>query len=235
MKQWFWPDIDSLADAKKVARNGAGVSFFVTTVTGVVTFLETNGYMKLFGYGPEAYLDALLFLIIGIGLCFYSRLAAIAGLGLYIFEQVVAIKSGVTGGSIMAIYITLVYINAVRATLDYHRLKKFEDPEAPAAAEAAAEGPPKKFPKKLVLLGVVIAAAAVGGWFFLSKKSPPAPRSGTSGAAQEEVALGDSKTFRMKSGDVIRGQVTMEDPEFFVVRHGGKEDVLTRKDIESVE
>lgn len=250
--KWLWPDIDDIESARKIARNGAGVCFFITIVTAVVTYLQTNGHIKLFeGLGPEAYLDAVLFLIIGIGICFISRIACIAGLCLYIFEQLHLMSAGSRGFSLMAIYFTLVFVNSVRASFEYHRFKKVEqdNPEPtgpvsiltgqPVNAEAPAAGPEavtrKSLPLKKIAL-IVGGLAVLGGalWFALPYLKPKHEPTVSAPGNTETVQTG-AKTFKMHSGEVIRGEVTMEDPDFFIVRHGGKEDVLARTDIASIE
>ena len=259
MKQWFWPDIDDMDSAKKAAHTGAGAAFFITLVTGTLTFLETQGYFKLLGLGPEAYIDAGLFLIIGLGIYFMSRIAALAGLGLYGFEQVVMIKSGGGRFSLMTIYLVLAFVNSIRATFAYHQIKKDQPKDTgpagpvsiltgqPANAESAtapAEETPKRSLKTPILIGVVLLIAlGVGAWFFLKRPQPPFPSKPLltlpaipmPKKIAETIATTGGKTFHLVSGEVIRGEVMMEDPDFFVVRHDGKEDVLERKNITSVE
>lgn len=261
MKRFFWPDIDNFEDAKKITRGGATVSFFVALVTGIVTFLETNGYTKLFGLGPEAYIDAGLFFIIGIGILFYSRIAALAGLLLYLFAQYQMMQSGNSRFSIMALYFTLVYINALRAAFDYHQFKKIEakekaGPKGPVsiltgqavpdetAVSETPEKPAKRPLSKLitgVTFGVILLAVSGVLAIFLLKK--PALPSASSSSSRDSASTqmtsapqtAGSKTFRMKNGETYRGDILMEDPEFFVIKSGAKEEVLARKEIASIE
>jgi hypothetical protein len=71
-----------------------------------------------------ALIDVLFFLLIGIGIRRMSRAAAIAGLGLYIVEQVYAFAHGRGGWNIilMAIFIAL-FLGAVRAAFWHHRAR----------------------------------------------------------------------------------------------------------------
>jgi hypothetical protein len=256
MKQWFWPDINEIADAKKVARNASGVAFFIAIVTAAVTFGETQGYFKLFGFGPEAYLDAALFLIVGIGIWFYSRIAAVAGLLLYLFEQYMMFQAGQHRVSILALYITIVFLNAIRATFDYHQLKKHakEEPAAvgppsiltgmpldgPAAPPEPEAEPKKKIStfKKVCLTisaGAFLVAIVVFAVGFFMTKRQSASSSATISSPTVSAPAPGTKTFRMKSGETIRGQITMEDPDLYIVRSGGKDEVLARADIASIE
>lgn len=257
MRNVFWPDITDLADAKKVAKSGAAAAFFVSLITFIVTFGETQGMFKLFGVGPEAYIDAGLFLIIGIGILFMSRIAAIAGLGLYGFEQVVMLQSGKSGMSILAIYFILCFINAIRACFDYHTMKKQGLGEAEAAptgpvsiltgqpipgAMPAAEAEPekKKFPVRTVIRiigGIILVAAILGaaGAFFHFSKNGAFSKTTISSPNSISEDMKGAKTFHMKSGETIRGHVTVEDPDLYIVKVNGKDEVLARADIESVE
>lgn len=252
MKQWFWPDIDTIDEARKIARNGAAISFLISFATALITFLETQGYFKLFGFGPEAYLDAGLFLMIGTGIFFYSRIAALAGLCLYVFEQYHMMKSGATQVSFVAIYFTLIFLNALRAAFDYHHFKKQEKqeaavPEGPSSIltgqplegqttqETPASAAPKGFPTRLLLIGFGVIALGGALWFALPYIRPTRSAPNTSATGGSSAVPSGSRTFRMKSGDVIRGEVMMEDPDFFVIKSGGKEEVLARGDMESVE
>jgi hypothetical protein len=256
MKNFFWPDIDDIETARKVAKSGAAAAFFVTIVTAVVAFCEMQGYFKLFGLGPEAFIDAGLFLIIGIGILFMSRIAALAGLALYGFEQYVMFQSGRTGVSILAIYFFICFVNTIRACFEYHTLKKqgLEEQAAapqgpvsiltgqavPETGAAAPEEEKKSFPFRKVLLIVsgvcfLIAGGVFAAVYFGTKFAPK--NASTISAPNQTISedLKGAKTFRMANGDTVRGRVTMEDPDFYIVQAGGKEEVLARTDIVSVE
>lgn len=69
MLRWLWPGIEDIEDAKKLNRNGAGIAFFIAAVTAIVAYLQASGRINLFaGLGREAYVDAGLFVAIGLGL-----------------------------------------------------------------------------------------------------------------------------------------------------------------------
>jgi hypothetical protein len=192
MLKWLWPEIIDLDTAKKAARNGAAAAFFIAAVTGIVTYLETSGKMKLFGLGPEAYIDSGLFLIIGVGILFYSRIAAIAGLGLYCFEQYTMLQSSQPRFSIMMLFMVLAFITGIRGCFEYHSLKKQEkesadqpasgpvsiltgQPVTPLSPENFAASEPKKFNfRKFCLIGSAvmfgIAALIFGVSFFYFKQ-----------------------------------------------------------------
>jgi hypothetical protein len=75
-----------------------------------------------------AFVDAALFGVIAWGIYWMSRVAAIAGLGLYILEQVasVATTDSKHGFGAITIIIILAFVNSVRGTFAYHRLRKAE-------------------------------------------------------------------------------------------------------------
>lgn len=125
MNQWIWPEIDEMDDAKRASYNGAATAFLIASITGIITFLQTNGMISLFkGLSKDAYLDVGVFVLLGAGLCFKSRIAALIALVLYSAEQYFMIKNYGVRFSLVAIYFILNFINAVRGTFAYHRFKK---------------------------------------------------------------------------------------------------------------
>ena len=261
MKKFFWPDIDTLEDADKITKNGATAAFIITAVTGTLTFLETHHYFKLLNLTAASYIDAGLFLIIGLGILFHSRLAALAGLCLYLFEQFAMIQAGSKRINYVAIYFILVFIASVRASFAYHEFKKYESasegpPNVPAAAVSEADAPPKRSPWRLLVTVLVLLGLGGAGLFFgLPYLTKPKKNSNFSlnlpaetnhpaisglknkPEASAPVTLGAHyKKFHMKSGETVSGDVTQEDPDYFIVKPlGGKEEVLARKDILSIE
>ena len=135
MKEWFWPDIDDSDKAAKMAYGGATVCFLVTAITAVIAYLQSTGKIDLFkGMGSEAYIDCGLFFVLGLGLVFKSRIAALGAFGLYVFEQVMMMKMGMSRGSLVMLYFMLyfplVLAHSIRGTFAYHRFRKEERDEA---------------------------------------------------------------------------------------------------------
>ncbi len=244
---WIWPGIQNLDDAKGAAGNGVGVAFFVALVTGIVTYLQTSGRMNLFPQiGPSAYIDAGLFLVIGVGILRMSRIAALAGLLLYIAEQYFMIKSGGRFGVAM-IFFTLAFISSVRGTFAYHDMSKEE-----VAGQDAVESPPKKNPVKILVAGflsliLIVGIAVVLAPRFLNQKVtwprssqvkfPPLNFARHKPGSQsvngfEERQDKNVKTFHLKSGAVVRGRVVYEDETYYAVDiGGGKQEVVIKEDL----
>jgi hypothetical protein len=95
-------------------------------MTGVVSVLSYAG-IQLFGQvkiTPLSLIDSALFAVIAWALFRYSRVAAVAGLLLYIVERIDMIASGLIGGLLMTAIIALIFLGAVRGTFAYARLAK---------------------------------------------------------------------------------------------------------------
>ncbi len=136
--QWLWPNIGDIDDASVQSRTGAAVAFLISIVTAVITYLQTTGAIHWFGHiDAKAYIDAGVFLIIGIGLRYHSRLAALAGLGLYGFEQYVMIQQYGFRFNLLALFFIIAFMNAVRGAFAYHQFKREMKKEAAATPMAA--------------------------------------------------------------------------------------------------
>lgn len=121
MNKWYWEDVSDLAGADKAITGGFWAAIFVAGVTTLFVTLSLAG-VHLFGIGLSALVDAGLFAAIAIGIKQKSRFAAVAGLCLYIIERIYMLKVTGAGGMIMAVFLVLLFINAVRGTFAYHRL-----------------------------------------------------------------------------------------------------------------
>jgi hypothetical protein len=281
---WLWPQIQDKEDAKKAAHGAAGMAFFVAIVTSIIAFLEMTGRLKLFGLGPEAFIDAGLFFGIGVGLLFHSRIAAVVGLILYVVEQVFMLKSGAGKPSIAMILFTLAFINGVRGSFAYHRMKKEESAPPPSEAsptpadaapatetsQAASGGKSKKILVFGVLGILLIGGAAValvapqflGGRIpelfnhqktagnkkahgslkipFLSKlKLPKLPGSQNKVQGEDQgndanfgkISDGETRTFKLKSGQTVQGKVILEDEVYYTVKTLTGEKIIIKEDL----
>jgi hypothetical protein len=66
LREYFWPRVDNANAAKRVARSGAGAALFEGGFEALLTTLSlarANGVMRL---GATTYLDASVFLILGV-------------------------------------------------------------------------------------------------------------------------------------------------------------------------
>ena len=252
---WIWPEIDDLDTAKRVSHSAAACAFFIAFVTGVVVYLQTTGRLKLFaGIGAEAYVDAGLFFLIGVGLLRKSRIAAVTGLIVYIAEQFYMMKSGMGRASFVMVVFILAFANAIRATFSYHEFKREEETRAAEARAVAGT----VLPKKNRFLSFIFGGIIFSFCFFLAltavtsgrlekmnikvpdpiKKfrfpnfAPPAPVEKP--AASEEDNSNDPayRTFRLKNGEVIKGKVLMEDDVYYSVEvAGGSQKIVIKEDL----
>ena len=109
--------------ARAVARQGMWAAFFVAIVTAVVSFLAGAGVSLVKGIGPTAWLDAVIFAVLGFGIRNMSRLAAVGALGLYVVERVaMAQTSGVNPA--MAIGVVLGFVQGIRGTFAFQKYRQ---------------------------------------------------------------------------------------------------------------
>jgi hypothetical protein len=123
---FYWPRVATVAEAKKAARLG----FWAAVVCGASALASS-----LFDFShlaPRAtphlvhLYDAAVYCWVAIGLFHYSRVAAIAGLGVYALAQVLAYvrHGGPPWGSFATVMVMIVlsFVNGVRGTWAYRRL-----------------------------------------------------------------------------------------------------------------
>ncbi len=116
LKRYIFPNIVEEETAKKTARQGMWASLSIGVITGLAAFI-----LKRYG----ALIDASLFLIIALGIYRMSRVAAYAGLFLYIVEVAFQFYFTKKIGNIGIISMAIVmFINGIRGTVAYHRFKR---------------------------------------------------------------------------------------------------------------
>ena len=122
--------ITNMQEAKKVAREGFIASMAVSIITTIGIIISMTG-VDFLGLDLFAFLDVAIFLIIGFGIYKISRIAAVLGLCLYLFEQISMIL--VSGRfSWMMIIFTLAFCNSIRGTFAYHKFKKLTNDDVAA-------------------------------------------------------------------------------------------------------
>jgi hypothetical protein len=129
LKDSYWPDITTTAIAEKCVKNAAGIAYWVAGLTALLSLLSWFDVWHFLS--PWAILDAALFAVIGFFISRGSRVAAILGLTLYLFEAVERLVSGSgnSGGtSVVVIFFTLFFINGVRGAFALAQLR--EEPES---------------------------------------------------------------------------------------------------------
>lgn len=112
----WWPKLTNEKDAKDASVQGvfaAGLNAVATTL-----FVATGGIPT------TSLLDAAVFAAIGFGIYKMSRIAAVTGLLAYVAERLVTPTNIFSGANlIMMIALTMCFINAVRSTFAYHKLR----------------------------------------------------------------------------------------------------------------
>ncbi len=136
---WVWPAITDTTSAETAAKQGLWAAVWCAGVTALLATLSLAGISVFSGIDASSYVDALLFALIAWRIHHCSRVAAVAGLALYVFERVYAWINGIPQGSVMVVVLTLMFIHSIRGTYAYHRLT-----QGPPQAPAAAGNPPKK-------------------------------------------------------------------------------------------
>ena len=120
---WFWPRITDVDSAKKASKQGYWACTFCvgTTLLFVVLSLFGKGLLDA---DLSALLDVLFFMIIGWGIYKMNRLAAVAGLFLYLLERILMWAEYGQGNSGLTAIICLMFVNSVRGTFEYHKYRK---------------------------------------------------------------------------------------------------------------
>ena len=128
----WWPATDTLEHAQSTSRYGMWAAGFVAVVTAIVATIALVSGSAIAGIDAWAYLDAVLFAAITFGIYKLSRVAAVAGLVLYVLESLYAMAqlAGPRSGIVLRIIITLAFVHAVRGTFAYRRLSASAPPTA---------------------------------------------------------------------------------------------------------
>ena len=119
--------------ARKAARQAMWGAFFVTIVTGAVSFLSGSGMPVVKGVGPTAWLDAVIFAALGFGIGKMSRAAAVGALLLYIGERIAMAPTGGVS-PVMTIAMVSCFVQGVRGTWAFHKFRQ-QSPNAPIIAQ----------------------------------------------------------------------------------------------------
>lgn len=165
---FFWPHVEDSKSAHKACLGAAVMAF-------IISWLQIRGKVNIFpGSENMAYVDVGLFILIGVGLCFHSRIAALAGLLFYIYERILVIEA--EGFQVMhvagIVLFGLILTNGVRGAFSWHANKKKEKGAVPLEAkeEVVVEKPKKVFPTKTVFLLLVLFIVAGAAYYFLIQK-----------------------------------------------------------------
>jgi len=137
--RWLWPSVHTLQGAHEATRVAFGFALVVVVVSAIFSILALDIVSPLYNL-----LGAALFGAIAIGLYSHSRVAAVAGLILYVLEQVARMSEGAIPRYeywwIIPLFLTLVFLGGVRGAFSYHRLKRAAAQEQGNESKDTAKG-----------------------------------------------------------------------------------------------
>ncbi len=260
-KNFLWPDVSDLDGSKQACYNAAGFAWFMGIATGVIVAMSSAGKLDfLHGLVDKTnYLDTIILILLGLGLFYKSRIAALAALLYVIMNRVLMMQqSGAASGIFATIVQVGVFLGGVRGSFSYHEIvnaeRRFEEKgKALAADSGEAQSETKKagpsgFRRVIPLLAVAIfgAAAIVIMLFVLQgrsgskpgkeqavitdfQSSAPAPQVAES--SQPSVKSG-ARSFKLRSGETVSGKVILDDPVYLTLEtSGGSEKIVIKEDI----
>lgn len=133
----WWLDVSDRSSAEKAIKSGFWAAVFVASVTAALALSSLFLHKPILGIDGLGLVDAVLFAAIGFGIDRKSRVAAVAGLVLYVTERVymVTTSGATTSTGIMTIILTLYFVHGKRGTFAY---RKFSNQEAVANAPLAS-------------------------------------------------------------------------------------------------
>jgi hypothetical protein len=119
-RRFLWPELLTRPKAKDAAREGAWAMTFLAAVLFVLTTLSLWSEQRILGLTEWYYLDAGVMAVIAFGLFRLSRVAAVAGLVVFILGR---LAMGLNQrGYVVALIFFVALVNGVRGTFAYHRL-----------------------------------------------------------------------------------------------------------------
>lgn len=128
-----FPSVDSLEAAKQAAYQGRAAAILVAVITTAFILISIAFGGSLGAGMPQvdawAFWDVGLFVAIAFGIHKLSRVAAVAGLLIYLAEQILmraANPSMSASGIAVAVCFVLAFVNGIRGTFAYHQLRRSE-------------------------------------------------------------------------------------------------------------
>lgn len=123
--RWYWQDVSSLEGAQKAINSGWYTAATVTGLTTVAAALAIFSGSAVGGIDGSALVDACLAGIITWRIWRKSRAWSVVGLVYWILSVALKLASGVSGAvGAVSIIVLLGFINAVRGTFAYAKLRK---------------------------------------------------------------------------------------------------------------
>lgn len=131
----FWPQFETIDDAKWATRQAAIAAIFCGSVTALFSILSLCGVewvKKTFQLSALSLVDAAIFGLIAFGLMRHSRFAAWSGLIFYLLERVFAWATvpATRTNVILPVIFTFAFIAGVRGANAHRRLSETPPPES---------------------------------------------------------------------------------------------------------
>jgi hypothetical protein len=119
----FWPDIDDATSAKAASRIAVWTcAIWCVWNAAVVTYARVQGDPNTLRLGAFAYLDFLVFAVLGALIWRMWRTAAVLAFAIYLIEQIVSfMNTGIAPVSIVSVALLLFYVSGMRGTFLFHR------------------------------------------------------------------------------------------------------------------
>jgi hypothetical protein len=136
----WWPDVSDLQKAQKATRYGFWVAVIVATVTAISASLALYLHTSILGVDATGLVDVVLFAAIAFGIDRKSRVAAVAGLVLYVTESAYMLAAGSRSSSslVLTAIFTLYLVHGVRGTFAYRKLSTLAATASAPPAEVTA-------------------------------------------------------------------------------------------------
>jgi hypothetical protein len=125
----FWPNVNTIQGASKAANAAATAALYVAAVTGTVAIIATF-YGPVMGVTSSSILDARLAAIVGWRVRALSRAWAVIGLVYWMFILIVRLVTNPDGAStygFIGALVLLAFINGVRGTFAFERLRRQQE------------------------------------------------------------------------------------------------------------
>ena len=116
---WVWLKVDSRRRAQNAIEEGFWAAILVSGMTAILLLITVLKDPEQLAAGEV--LGVVVFALIAFGIRRRSRAAAFAALILYVLDRIYALISGAHGNLVLAVLITLAFLNAVRGAFAYHR------------------------------------------------------------------------------------------------------------------
>jgi hypothetical protein len=126
--EWIWPAVDTPESARFAMRQGFWAAIFVCGLTALLVFVSamSSPADRLPQFAPWALVDAAIFAAIAFGIWKESRVAAVAGLGVYIIEQLhlLTLSTRRGAGSFFIVAALLcAFIGGIRGAFALHAMR----------------------------------------------------------------------------------------------------------------